>query len=302
MWIIPCFVAYKYNIPLLWNAPGVPMKFVDVTKEIVETLCETVDYISVRDEEAKKVLAETMDAEKIKVVPDSVLSISEVYKKEELYNQFLNLPYELKEEQYIVFQVNMTMSDDELKICGETLIRLRKETGMDIVLQPIGYALGDEKTLHVLEKKYPGEFILSTLRLSQYDILALIAYSGGYIGTSMHGCVTANAYGVKNVVFNFNRFNKIEGLVELLDIEENRVFHAKDIYSAYEKSESSQKMRDVVNEIDKHFDIIAECIENKNVKEKTVFAHSMAECFCNLNMYVESITRERKRMSKIIWN
>ena len=45
MWVIPSLVANKYNVPLLWNCPGVPIPFSENDSNIVNILCNSADYI-----------------------------------------------------------------------------------------------------------------------------------------------------------------------------------------------------------------------------------------------------------------
>ena len=92
MWVIPALVANRYNIPLAWNAPGVPLAFSEIDNDIVQFLCDAVDYISVRDALAKEVLTTAVDDSRVKVVPDSVLTIPRFFAKDDLTRQLYQEP------------------------------------------------------------------------------------------------------------------------------------------------------------------------------------------------------------------
>ena len=55
VWLVPCFMKMKYNVPLLWNAPGIPFDF-DADKALAHYLFSNIDYLSVRNDFSKQVL------------------------------------------------------------------------------------------------------------------------------------------------------------------------------------------------------------------------------------------------------
>lgn len=284
MWVIPSIVAWKYNIPLIWNAPGVPLEFMEMDRKIVEKLCECVDYISVRDEEAKNTLAKAVESEKIKVVPDTVLSISELIKKEQLEENLNTIGIELESKKYVFFQCNVALKEEDLKVCGETLIKIKKETGYKIVLQPIGYALGDEEVINKMSMMFSGEFVTSEKHLSQYQILALIANAALYIGTSLHGSITATSYGTPNIVYNLNHYNKTDGFVKLVGKESTRIYEAKELWNAYLNSSANVEITGVISEIETHFDKVTDIIQNGCEKKDVNLSMEIAE-------YIYSVDR-----------
>lgn len=42
VWLVPCFMKMKYNVPLLWNAPGIPFDF-DADKALAHYLFSNID-------------------------------------------------------------------------------------------------------------------------------------------------------------------------------------------------------------------------------------------------------------------
>lgn len=295
MWVIPSIVSWKYNIPLIWNAPGVPLKFSELDKPIVRALCQCIDYISVRDEQAKKVLSAAVDSKKIQVVPDTVLSISKIIKKEELLQIFQNLNMPIDAGKYIFFQCNVSLNDEDIDNCAKTLLQIQEKTGYQILLQPIGYALGDRENLEKMNRLYPGKFILSNQHRTQYEILALVAHAALYVGTSLHGCITSNAYGVSNIVYNLNHFNKTDGFVELIQNESSRVYESKDIWEAYQNiADSKKNLEECYDKIERHFDLVAEFIKKgksqKEVELPTIFAEYIYQSREAINEQKNKIT------------
>ena len=277
MWMIPSIVSWKYNIPLLWNAPGVPMKFMDSEKSMVKELCRLVDYISVRDKVSKSNLDECQITNDIHVVPDTVFSISELVSKEELEEQFSQMGVGLEKNKYVIFHANYTFLQTELQGCIETLRKIKQEHQLDILLLPIGYALGDETFILELLKACPGEFVTLDNKMNPMEMLSIIAHSAGYIGASLHGCITASTYGVPVVVCNYNRYIKVDGFLELVNLTDAVVYNTKDIYPVFEKKlvVSEKDKRNALSSIETHFQRLADNLEGKETKEK--FETSLCE-------------------------
>lgn len=269
MWMIPSIVAWKYSIPLLWNAPGVPLKFLNVEIPMVKELVRMVDYISVRDEISKNNLEDCNMNASVQVIPDTVFSISQLFPKEELEKTFEEMNLGLKKDKYIIFHANYTFLQTELQGCIDTLRKIKGEHGVDILLLPIGYALGDETFIDGLKKKCPGEFVTINNKMNPMEMLTIIANSAGYIGASLHGCITASTYDVPIVVCNYNHHIKIEGFLKLVDLEDSVVYKTKDIYPVFEKKfvVSKEKKQKALEMIDSHFQFVADNLENGKTKQ-----------------------------------
>lgn len=264
MWVIPSLVAARYGIPLIWNAPGVPVDFVDTDNDIVSTLCEAVDYISVRDNQAKKVLSTAVPPQDITVVPDSVLTIDRFFSKEELADTLekSNLT-DLTSGEYIFFQATVRFSDEQLRQSVEALQKIKKETGLAVLVQSIGYSMGDEEVAERVVEMSGGEFEKLNVHPTQMDVLALLANAAFYIGGSLHGSIISSAYGVKNVTCNVFHYNKIDGFLELMNNSEACVYDMRDMYEAFwEQKEAPQSLAlaELKDRVEKHFDTIADII------------------------------------------
>ena len=183
------------------------------------------------------------------------------------------------------------------------LFDLKNKTGYKVILQPIGYALGDIEVLEKVSNIYQNEFIFISQKMNQYEILALIANAALYVGASLHGCITANSYGVKNIVYNYNRFSKVDGFVDLIGREDTRVYNSKDIIQAYDglRDVCKEEMNEYIYQIERHFDRIAEIIKHR-VKVKTEYiSKDIAEyIFCasekivQLQKEIEAISVEKQ--------
>lgn len=91
------------------------------------------------------------------------------------------------------------------------------------------------------------------------------------LGTSLHGCRTTNAYGVKNLIMNINNHNKIKGFCDLLQIQSSMIYTPDQIIDTFHQLLEPDKklINKKIKEIDGHFDKMAEIIMSPREKEKS---------------------------------
>lgn len=112
VWLVPCFMKMKYNVPLLWNAPGIPFDF-DADKALAHYLFSNIDYLSVRNDFSKQVLIDCgIPDAAIQRVPDTGFSLKNVATDQELHDArnhvFPGLAH------YAVFHCNRFIPESEI--------------------------------------------------------------------------------------------------------------------------------------------------------------------------------------------
>ena len=158
----------------------------------------------------------------VNLYPDCVAIISDIYSKNNWKlvksNQNINLINSFKNG-YIAFQLNKKNCKKYGKRIVYQLDILSKKTNLPIVFIPIGLAKGHEDM-------YSYEFLKlrmkSSLKLinpsSIYDILYSISNCSMFIGTSLHGNITAMSYNIPNMGFGgskvHNYLNKWAGGIQ----------------------------------------------------------------------------------------
>ena len=272
LWASSSILAAKYNLPLLWNAPGVPFPFSEREESLIKALTDIADYISVRDYLSQKNL-QPVCTQNVHVVPDTVCSLSSLISQEQLtpyYHQVCQRFGFSPEDMYMVFQASAVINSDDAKTCAETLLSIKKNFGLQIYLLPIGYALDDTSSLSYIQNLYPGEFSLIAEKLTPLETLSVIIHSQAYIGSSLHGCITANSYGVGAIVFNNVKLNKIPGYLQLTKQEQNLIDHACDLYQAFEKimEHSVSFPNNLCSNIEVHFQKMAQLVERGGSPKK----------------------------------
>lgn len=165
------------------------------TKFVVEKL-KNSDYVSVRDRKTQEILG----LDNVNLCPDSAIIMSEFFDV-----QFLkkNVRKELidycNNKNYIVFQSRLSTVKKNLNDIVKQLEMIYKD-GFDIMLMPIGIAQNhnDDEALKLIAKNLniPYEFPQD---LNIYEIMYIESQSKCFIGTSLHGNITAISYSVNNI-------------------------------------------------------------------------------------------------------
>ncbi len=209
------------------------------------------DYVSFRD--SRTVSNIGMDGD-FKLYPDSVCVVSDLVDEKFLIeHSSLNL-----DQEYVCFQAAPNKIGYSARVVSEVLKEIALKLNVRVVLLPIGYAAGHDD-FEFLEEVHAYIPDLSTLLydLNVWEIMLAIKKSKLFLGTSLHGCVTALSFGVCCVGVN-PRIKKVDDFLkcwsvapvnksfDLLSLAEN----IEDIVGAdqNELSENAIKLRDLAAE------------------------------------------------------
>ncbi len=220
LWAYPIILGNKYNIPVILNSIGVTNNFDENEKFIVQTLLENASYISTRDTEASNTLKK-IGIFNIPIVPDTVLTIKDVYSDSDLdntYQSLINKKIVPQIDNYIIFQHNSTNIDK--KKYYNDIISLIKNVSKNhkILLMPIGYIHDDDKILKKIADENISNVYSVSLdkKLSPMEMISIIKHSYGYIGTSMHGAVVSYAFEKKIMILNSMNSKKLHGFANII--------------------------------------------------------------------------------------
>lgn len=274
LWAYPIILANKYDIPVMLNSVGVTNDFKSSEKFLVKTLLENVDYISTRDTEGNNALKKIGFFD-VPIVPDTVLTIKDVYSDDELENNYKNLQLIKIMPQindYIIFQHNSTNIDNH-KYYSNIIELIKKVSERHaILLMPIGYIHDDDKILQKIYKEnIKNVYMISNkVKLCPKDMLSIIKNSYGYIGTSMHGAVVSYAYEKKILILNSMDSKKLHGFANIisktnLDVNNSDVLSY--IYDNYYEKQNTNFDFEIYNKIIEQFTRFKE-ITNSNCKRQ----------------------------------
>lgn len=267
IWKIPVNLGIKYKIPVIMNSVGMPYEFKENDRVELEKLFSAASYVSLRDEYSYQRWTEYFgEHEKAVKVPDSLWNIREYFEEEKLETSrnTLKEKYEIKKP-YIVVQYGTTKYFREVM---KILDRFAENNNIQVCAIAINAAHED---LYVVQNlgEYKN-FVDIKEVLTPEEIVALISGAELFVGTSLHGNLTAMAYDVKNVIIDMypGFVSKLDGLAEMQDITSNFVNEISDLWYVLneeysrERFYSSEKVKELVFETEKHYDRISDIIKN----------------------------------------
>ena len=162
--------------------------------KVIEVL-QNVDYLSLRDAQT----SEMLNAKNIRnvVVPDSAILMSNVFTEESLLHNLLINKNSFKSKEYLFFQTNLRFLNLDSYVA--LIEKVINKYQMGVCLCPIGTAFGHSDDI-ALAKIYSllkcKDNVLLVSSPNIYDIMWLIKHSALYVGTSLHGTITALSFGV----------------------------------------------------------------------------------------------------------
>ncbi len=182
----------KKNIRHYYNAVGGAS---GLNKNQINVL-KSANLVGLRDLASFEYLEKNNLKENIFLVPDSAIILSDVYPINELpINNF---------GEYIFLQLSNYKHENKIDDIISQLEKLLSE-GNKIILCPIGTAKGHED--HIILKKIKENISRDNLILVEgqptiKEIISYIVNSKLYIGTSLHGVITAMSYAVPYIALN----------------------------------------------------------------------------------------------------
>jgi polysaccharide pyruvyl transferase WcaK-like protein len=276
LWRIASF-GKKFSTPVVWNCLGVPFQFSDEKeKQKVRAYCKHIQYLCVRDSLSKKILLDAGVSEEIKVIPDTAVALSKYFPKDTLQEHFRKLKQNKQwdiNHNFLVFQVapGFIASEYSIKLIASTLETIKLKYNMDIVLFPIGYCHNDFSILKKIKEISPQLFHYFPDKLTPLDIMSVIASGQFFIGSSLHGNITAFSYGVNHIGINPPNVVKLNGFFELINQPHNCVKHLEDIGSIFDKVISNRHLEadkhkvvldQLIRQIENHFDFIVKIMNS----------------------------------------
>lgn len=178
------------------------------------------EHISVRDNKIQSVLQE--EGLDCALIPDSALVMSDLFPISELDSRDWSLNIKSDNnfdfKNYLVFQAGKIFIKDNIDFIIEQLNIIHAKSGLSILLLPIGRATGheDHKVLELIYNRLSKNSCPVGIQNSSHvlDIMASLAFCQCYIGTSLHGAISAYSFGHKVCGFSTERVKKLKAFLE----------------------------------------------------------------------------------------
>ncbi|WP_028296519.1 polysaccharide pyruvyl transferase family protein [Olivibacter sitiensis] len=237
------------------------------TKEkILKQKLQQVDYFAVRDKTTRQNLGNA--GINTLLFPDSAILMSKFFPREVLAKR---VSPEVRDfvadhaQNYVFFQTNRNHAKGQESLIANELNALQQQHAVKICLCPIGRALNHDdhealESIRPLLKEDAAYFGDSHI----WDVMYLIANATSYIGTSLHGAITAMSFAVPYVGLRVKKLDSylktwgVEALNHVVNLNEIASQYAKAI--AVSKSELQRTLDIQIRESERSFDRMREII------------------------------------------
>ena len=256
---------------ILWNAPGVPYPFEPSRRPLVKLAFSDVRYAAVRDEVSRDFLLEAGVEGPVDVVPDTGLLVEETIRRrvgEERGRALLESRGSGPNgRRRLCFQCGPGFLRREEGVVAASLARIAERRNLEVVLLPIGWCHGDLDALRLVQEASGGRFTLVEDVESPLEVGAMIGACDYFVGSSLHGNLTALSFGVPHIVVNNPlRAAKLEGYVRLAGLEEFRITDWAALEETFDRLAATPRERWTTTadrlkaRVSEHFDRLAELI------------------------------------------
>ncbi len=216
--------VYFKDVRVIYNSVGGLSKNIN---NLLKNRLSTSNYLALRERFSFH-NAVSLDLKNSVLAPDSAIIMSDLYKYEFFTKKNSN--------KYIFFQISKYKAKVSLQQIASELEIILDNSDCDIVLCPIGIALGHED--HVILEEIHSKFFKNNQRVQLIKdvtiekIMSLIANAYAYVGTSLHGVITAMSYNVPYIGLNPSQ-KKVVNYISTWGHEDLKVCHTDDFYQQY---------------------------------------------------------------------
>lgn len=223
LWLGAAYVAAKWDLPLCWNGTGVPTSFAPISAQLVQWTASVSDYISIRDRASKDLLQEAGVTQPIHIVPDTGLDVSKVWAEDEISEAYENAFAHRNRDvpdRTLAFQFNPNWANEDIATIAARIDRICEKLRATAVLIATGPCNNDDHFQRQVAQKMTTHPLLIDRPQSLREITACIAHSQAYLGSSLHGMVTACSFGRRGILVASNETSrsKFTGFLEQFDL------------------------------------------------------------------------------------
>ena len=268
LWYGASVAAAARRIPLCWNAPGAPERFGPSDGALVREAASVADYLSVRDRFSACQLADAGVTAKVAIVPDPGLDVSRLWSDGEIaaaYEEIWAAADRRAPRLTVSVHLNSRYVEESPAVLAARLDAIAHRLGATVVMTPLGPCHGDDVLARRVGEAMQTEPLVLTPRAGIRATAAAIGRSDAHLGSSLHGLITALAFGVPaRLVGAGSRMTKFTGFLEQFPMEALTLDTWADAEAAVEplvSSGSDFSVRDAAAPIlDRHWDRIGDAI------------------------------------------
>ena len=214
------------GVPVLWNAPGVPAPFPPDLVPLLRQAMAGASYVAVRDEGSRANIAPLLDGVEPAVVPDTAWDLPKLWgaeARDAAWAALWSRHGRAVPARALAIHLNARYLGGASAAAMASLVdEVARAQAATPILVAIGPCHGDD----ALAREVGGQMRTGPLVLDApaglAEIAAAVSRSALYLGSSMHGFVTAAAHGVPAVIVGRASMAKFDGMLAGLGLPELR--------------------------------------------------------------------------------
>ena len=223
LWLGAAYTAARDGLPLCWNAPGVPAPFAPAAADFMRWTGSVTDYASVRDFESRRLLEEAGVSPDMGVVPDTAVEISRLWTEAEIsaaYEDAFRHRGKRVPARAAAFHVNARLAGEDPAVVAGRIDRICARLGASPILLAIGPSHGDVETQRLVASRMASDPLLVEKPRSLREVAACVGRSEVYVGSSLHGMITACSFGRRCILVSAREDHKYGGFLDHLGLAE----------------------------------------------------------------------------------
>lgn len=218
LWLGASILAAQAGARLAWNAPGVPSPVEGAwARGLRDLTLAGADHVTLRDDASRVFLGAPTTP--VDIVPDTALRISAVWPAETLLAaaqaafaaRGMAVP-----ARWIAVHLNDRYIGNDLAAACAAINRIAATLQAVPVLLAIGPCHGDDALAREAMAFIDGPALVVDQPQGLRQIAGLIAHAQAYVGSSLHGLITALSYGRPGIAVARTRMVKFLGFLEPL--------------------------------------------------------------------------------------
>jgi hypothetical protein len=269
LWLGATLAAAIRDVPIAWNAPGVPHPFASRQRPLIAAALRAADYVSLRDRGSLELLEPPADAG-VWIVPDPVAGIAKLWPRGMLSERFKAMLQrkgaKAEARTFALHFRNRSLARLGVPGAAQMIDTFAAAEGLAPILLAVGQTHADDVLAREIGQAMKTPHILLDDPSSLIEIAAAIAGSALYIGASLHGYVTAAAYGMPGILVAQPSYRKFQGFLDHTGRHEDL---AKDWPEAFGKARTATATPlpdSVPAALDRHWECMAEALASPQRK------------------------------------
>jgi hypothetical protein len=260
------------DVPVFWNAVGAPFAFDEARPgpagaseaERVRVALGRRRYTTVRDRFTfARVQATGITPDE--VVPDPAFVLDRLWSTEVLDRRlaFLRrMGWYPQDGPVVVVNGNRSLVPLAPELAHHVAKLCEQDPARQVVVLPTSRGHGDDEFADAFATGFERSLWRIPGDVHLVDIVAAIRSSALYLGSSLHGTITAFTYSVPHVILDLTGQSKLAAMAELLAPSASRVTAADELFDgavdALERPPSQGERHRIQDQVDRHFDRLAE--------------------------------------------